>query len=120
MLNYKDNKCKYTLFLFHEAIKEYFKDGGEADKMLANWRAYNKSSSDFPKITKQEIDTIKELKKKDFVKEGDVVFAQMLPVLASCPHMTTDILCLMNNQDQCLVDLKTMTIQKIESEEKQK
>lgn len=120
MLNYKDDKCKYTLFLFHEAIKEYFKEGGEADKMLANWRTYNKSSSNFPKITKQEIETIKELKKIDQIKNGEILFPQMLPILAGCPHMTTDILCLMNSQCQISLDLKTMTIQKIESEEKQK
>ena len=118
MLNYKDDKCSYAGYLFHEALSEYLKDEGEADKVINSWRDFNKSKafSAFPKIKKEEIDLIKMLKNNERAKNGDIPLAAMLPILAKCPTMTTDILCLMVENCQCTINVKTLTISKKENE----
>jgi len=118
VLNYKDDKCSYIGYLFHEALAEYLNDDGEADKLIKGWREYNKSKafSDFPKIKKEEIEIIKMLKENEQAKNGDLPLVAMYPILAKCPNMTTDILAIMVTNCQCLIDVKTLTISKRESQ----
>lgn len=117
LLNYKDDKCSYVGYMFHQALSEYLKDGGDADKLINSWRDYNKSKnfSDFPKIKKEEVELVKMLKQNERAKNGDIPLTAILPILAKCPSMTTDILCLMVNLCQITIDVKTLTVTKKEN-----
>ena len=114
MLNYVNDECNLVNYYFHEALKEYFKEDGEADKMINNWQKWNKDKAftmDFPKITKDEIEMVSKIRDFDRAKNGDLPFCSMLPVLVQCPHAAVDILCKM--QDACGYNINVKTLELI-------
>lgn len=118
MPNYVNGECNYTLHLFHKAVDEYFKEDGEAEKLVKNWKEQNKQLKkgfgEFGLISKEEVKKTQELLdfKKSHNNEIDLPFPTFLPVFTKCPHMATEIMCFMNDFCEYNIKLESQELKK--------